>query len=74
LIDSLEADEAAQTEQAAPVADPTDAGLAPANDDAAESADDSVLAFDDEDSDEDAGSELEGPDLVDATETEAREA
>lgn len=72
LIDSLEADEAAQTEQATPVADSADAGLAPANDETAEGGSVAVV-FDDEDSDEDDSSELEGPDLLD-TETEAREA
>jgi segregation and condensation protein B len=72
LIDSLEADEAAETEQAAPVANSADAGLAPANDETAEG-DSVAVIFDDEDSDEDNASELEGPDLID-TGTEAREA
>ncbi len=76
LIDTLEAgleagDVAAQ---AVPVAGSTDVGLAPANDETAGAADDSsAVGFDDEESDEDDGADLEGPDLID-TETEAREA
>ena len=76
LIDTLEAgleanDAAAQP---VPVADANGAGLAPAKDETPEAADDPVaVIFDDEDSDEDDGSELEGPDLLD-TGTEAREA
>jgi segregation and condensation protein B len=64
LIDSLEADEEAA--QPVPLADSTDEAADPADGSGA-------VAFDDEDEDEDAGSELEGPDLLD-TRTEAREA
>ena len=72
LIDNLEADEEAA--RPVPLADATDTALTPANDETAESADSSgAVAFDEEDSDQDNGSELEGPDLID-TETEAREA
>lgn len=74
LVDTLEAELEANeaAAQAVPLADSADASQAPANDETA--ADDSgVVAFDDEDSDEDDGSELEGPDLID-TETQAREA
>jgi segregation and condensation protein B len=74
LVDTLEAELEANeaAAQAVPVADATDAGLVPANDETAAD-DSSVVAFDDEDSDEDDGAELEGPDLID-TETQAREA
>src|SRR5262245_59027151 len=76
LIDSLEARAAAAEAgaEAVPVAEPAEMALAPANDETAGAVDDSsAVAFDDEDSDEDDGSELDGPDLIDH-ETEAREA
>ena len=72
LIDTLEAgfEDSDGAAQAVPLADSADAGLAPANDETAAD-DSSAVAFDDEDSNEDNASELEGPDLID---TEAREA
>jgi segregation and condensation protein B len=70
LIDKLEADD--EMAQAVSFADAPDAAVAPANDETAEG-DSVAVVFDDEDSDEDDSSELEGPDLLD-TETEAREA
>jgi segregation and condensation protein B len=76
LIDTLEAGLEANdaAAQAVPIADSADTSLALANDETVEAAADSdVVAFDDEDSDEDSASELEGPDLID-TQTEAREA
>jgi len=76
LIDTLEAGLEADdvAAQAVPVADSTDGGLAPANDETVGAADDSsAVGFDDEDTDENDGADLEGPDLID-TETEAREA
>ena len=79
LVDTLEAGLEAMEAAAEPVplAESTDMSVvsvpAPANDETASTASDSVdLSFDDED-DEDDGSELEGPNLIDA-ETEAREA
>jgi segregation and condensation protein B len=79
LIDSLEAraegGEAAEADAApTPAGEPADIDLAPANDaTAAHTEEPTEIAFDDEDSDEDDGSELDGPDLIDH-ETEAREA
>ena len=81
LVDTLEAELEANEAgaEAVPIADSADDAPAvlvpaPANDATAGGADDSdVLAFNDEDSDEDEGSELEGPDLID-TEAAAREA
>jgi segregation and condensation protein B len=70
LIDKLEADD--EMAQAVSVADSAVAALPSANDETAEG-DSIAVVFDDDDSDEDDGSELEGPDLLD-TETQAREA
>ena len=66
LIDTLEAG-LEGNDGTTPVAGATDVTLAPVNDETA------AVAFDDEDADEDDGSELEGPNLID-TGTEAREA
>lgn len=76
LIDSLEGRAAAGDAgaQPVPVGESAEMALAPANDENAAADDDSsAVAFEDEDGDENDGSELDGPDLIDQ-ETEAREA
>jgi segregation and condensation protein B len=76
LIETLEAglEGNGAAAQPLPVGDSADGDLALASDETAERPDKSdAVAFDDEDSDEDVGAELDGPDLLD-TESEAREA